>query len=144
MSQSHVDQERFNDLKRFCGAYMSALSDQITALQNVVTTTGTRVQGDIANLQTQLAAVQANAANQFTATDLANLQSLQTQIAAIDAPPAPVVTPAQAPAPAAPVTTVAPAPVAPVVPTPVVPTPAPEVPAAPVAPVESPTPAPAA
>lgn len=137
MSQSHVDQERFNDLKRFFGAYMSALSDQITALQNVVTTTGTRVQGDIANLQTQLAAVQANAANQFTATDLANLQSLQTQIAAIDAP-APVVTPA--PAPVVPVTTL---PVATPVPVALVvePTPAP---VAPVAPVETPTPTPAA
>lgn len=137
MSQSHVDQERFNDLKRFFGAYMSALSDQITALQNVVTTTGTRVQGDIANLQTQLAAVQANAANQFTATDLANLQSLSTQIAAIDAP-APVVAPT--PAPVAPVTTLPVATLVPVAPV-VEPTPAP---VAPVAPVETPTPAPAA
>lgn len=147
MSQTHVDIERFNDLKRFFGAYMSALSDQIAALQTVVTSTTQRVQGDIANLHNQLAAVQANAGSQFTATDLANLQSLQTQIAAIDTPPAPALI---APAPVTPAPAVLPI----LVPQPVdangvlIPTPPQEVPAStpsvPVAPVEPPTPAPAA
>jgi hypothetical protein len=89
---------QFDPFKQWMHTCMSALSDQITALQTQVTTTAAKVTSDLASLQSQLNTLSANAGNQFTASDLANLQSIQSQISAIDAAP---VTAASTPAPAA-------------------------------------------